>query len=396
MGTLGEKGGFMRSFSMLGSAIASVLLLAVLAGTGGSLLGVCGPFTDVSDAAFCPFVLEILTLGITTGTTPTTYDPSDDVSRLQMAAFLSRTVDGVLRRGSRRAALGRFGTPQGTGILGQTTVDFNPDFAKSDGADVWVTCQGSVARVRASDGKLLGTWTASSQLSDPLVIAFGKVLTPGLVTPGKLYMVDPTQPPGAATIVASNLGNQTEGIAFDGARVWTSNHGPPGSVSIVTPGTAIPWTVTTVTTGFSSPIGALFDGANVWIADGSLKKLDAAGAVIQSVFTTGTVRYPVFDGTNIWSPDSSDDSVTVVRASTGAVLRTLTGNGLSSPVGVAFDGERIMVANPPADSVSLWKAADLTPLGSFSTGAGTNPFGVTSDGVNFWIALNAQRQIARF
>jgi len=382
-----------------GRRIAGVICLAaaaLLAGASAALLAACGPFTDVTDAVFCPFVLEIFTLGITTGTTPTTYDPTGNVSRLQMAAFLSRTVDGVLRRGGRRAALGRFGTASGTGILGETTVDSNPEFAKSDGADVWVTSDQSVARVRASDGKLLGTWTASSQLSDPLVIALGRVLTTGLVTPGRLYVIDPTLPPGAATIVASNLGPQTEGIAFDGARVWTSNHGPPGSVSIVTPGAAIPWTVTTVTTGFSSPIGALYDGANVWVADGSLKKLDASGAVVQTVSVGGTARYPAFDGTNIWSPNSNDDSVTVVRASSGAVLQTLTGNGLASPVGVAFDGERVLVTNPGGNSVSLWKAADLTPLGTFSTGPGTNPWGPCSDGVNFWIPFNAQSQIARF
>src|SRR5499426_4493200 len=78
---------------------------AVLTGAASVASGACGPFTDFTDAGFCPFVLEIFYLGITTGTTPTTYDPSANVSRLQMAAFLSRTVDGALRRGSRRAAL---------------------------------------------------------------------------------------------------------------------------------------------------------------------------------------------------------------------------------------------------------------------------------------------------
>src|SRR6059036_1119737 len=86
-------------------AILSIAVVALLGGATSALLGVCGPFTDVSDATFCPFVLEIFYLGITTGTTPTTYDPSSPVTRLQMAAFLSRTVDRVLLRGSRRAAL---------------------------------------------------------------------------------------------------------------------------------------------------------------------------------------------------------------------------------------------------------------------------------------------------
>src|SRR5512144_2010347 len=71
---------------------------AVLAGGASLLLGACGPFTDVTDAGFCPFVLEIFTLGITTGVTPTTYDPGAPVSRLQMAAFLSRTADSLVQR----------------------------------------------------------------------------------------------------------------------------------------------------------------------------------------------------------------------------------------------------------------------------------------------------------
>src|SRR5580765_8224385 len=95
-------------FGSRGSAIVVAAVCSLLSGPAGTLLGACGPLTDVAADAFCPFVLEILYLGITTGTTPTTYDPSGNVSRLQMAAFLSRSVDGLLRRGSRRAALDQF------------------------------------------------------------------------------------------------------------------------------------------------------------------------------------------------------------------------------------------------------------------------------------------------
>ena len=374
------------------------LAAAVLGGSAAVLTGLCGPFTDVSADAFCPFVLEIFTLGITTGTTATTYDPASNVSRLQMAAFLSRTVDNVLKRGGRRAALGQFATPQGPSVLAQTTVDFNPIFLKFDGADIWVS-GGSVDRVRASDGKLLGTWTSATQLDGGIVIALGLVVTPGFTNPGRLNVIDPTAPPGAVTLVASNVGVLPSGIAFDGARFWTANDGPPSSVSIITPGPTIPWTVTTVTAGFQSlnPEGALFDGSNIWVTgSGSIKKLDSSGNVLQTVFVGSFPRYPIFDGVNIWVPNSTDNSVSVVRASTGVVLQTLTGNGLIQPVAAAYDGERILVSNPPGDSVSLWKAADLTPIGTFSTGTGTNPWAACSDGVNFWIPFNALSEIARF
>src|SRR6266511_1444795 len=108
------------------------LLGATLGGASSAVLGVCGPFADVAADAFCPLVLEIFTLGITTGTTPTTYDPSANVNRLQMAAFLSRTVDRTLQRGSRRAALNQYWNTRATGLT-LTTVGANPVFIRSDG-----------------------------------------------------------------------------------------------------------------------------------------------------------------------------------------------------------------------------------------------------------------------
>src|SRR5215831_11671455 len=103
-------------------ALVSIVFTALLAGGAGALLGTCGPFTDTAGDAFCPFILEVFYLGITTGTTSTTYDPTATVNRTQMAAFLSRTVDGVLKRGSRRAALERFWTF----AQSETTVGPNP------------------------------------------------------------------------------------------------------------------------------------------------------------------------------------------------------------------------------------------------------------------------------
>jgi hypothetical protein len=380
--------------------LSTAAVAAILSGAGSALLGLCGPFTDVSDVVFCPFVLEIFYLGITTGTTPTTYDPTSPVTRLQMAAFLSRTVDRVLLRGSRRAALDQFWTTQNATVLGLTTVGSFPALLKSDGADIWVANfnGASVSRVRASDGKMLETWTGATSAWGVLS-AMGRVLVTGQTTPGNLYMIDPSQAAGAVTTVASNLGISPFGITFDGARVWTANLS--GSVSIVTPGATIPWTVTTVTTGFTgfaAPVGALYDGANVWVtvlSSGLLEKLDSAGAILQTVTVGSAPQFPVFDGTNIWVTSSSN-SVSVVRASNGAVLQTLTGNGLNDPIAASFDGQRVLITNRNGNGVSLWKAADLTPLGFFATGASTSPQGACSDGINFWIGLSGAGKLARF
>jgi hypothetical protein len=230
----------------------------------------------------------------------------------------------------------------------------------------------------------------------------GKVFVAGEIE-AVLYQIaaDPFGNP-AVNSVASGLGQDVQGIAYDGQRVWTAQFGngvSGGSVSIVT---LNPVTVTNVTTGFSSVEGILFDGSNIWVTDfaeNKLKKLNSTGGILLLVSVGTNPRFPVFDGINIWVPNSGSNTVTVVRATgslAGTVLATLSGNGLNGPTSAAFDGERILVTNPAGDSVSLWNATDLTPIGNFSTGSGSQPFAACSDGVNFWITLIGAGQLARF
>jgi hypothetical protein len=393
--------------------VVSMLIatLVTLSSTMRADTSTCGgqsitlPFTDVlaGNIFFCS-IAEAFFSELTNGTTPTTYSPSANVPREQMAAFITRTMDQSLKRGSQRAAFNQYSTTQGANNLGLTTVGSGPQLLQSDGTDVWVTnFGGTVSRVRASDGKLLETWTgATSALG--VLCAIGKVFVIGETNPGNLYQIDPTQPAGAATIVSSALGNSPFGIAYDGQRIWTTNDGSvsAGSVSIIT---LNPTSVTNVTTGFTKPRGIIYDGSNIWVTDNTsgsvdkLHKLNSTGAILQSIDVEATPRFPAFDGINIWVPNQNSNSVSVVRATgsfAGTVLATLTGNGLNAPLQAAFDGERILVTNLHGDSVSLWKASDLTPIGTFSTGANTDPLGACSDGLNFWISLNNTNKLARF
>jgi hypothetical protein len=380
-------------------AIGMVLAAAVFVGAAGALLGSCGPFNDVAADSFCPFVVEVFTLGITTGTTATTYDPTTGVNRLQMATFLSRSVDGVLKRGSRRAAMNQFWTTKTAANLGLTAVGSSPRLVAADGLDLWTANEfgNNVTRVRASDGWALETWTGAS-FPSAVLSAMGRIWVTGQVNPALLYRIDGSQIAGAVTTVAT-IGLNPSDMAYDGEKIWTANTAP--SVSIVTPGATTPFAVTNVSAGFTTPTGILYDGANIWVTDqvgppGTLLKLNSSGGILQTVTVGANPFHPVFDGTNIWVPNSGSQSVSVVRASTGTVLQTLTGNGLDTPYAVAFDGQRILVTNSGNDSVSLFKAADLSAIGNFSTGAATIPHGVCSDGVNFWIALYGSSKLARF
>lgn len=400
---MGKKALIMIRASLLISLTVSLTLLSTRTRAD---TGTCGgtsitlPFLDVpAGSVFFCSIAEAYVLGLTGGTDPTHYSPSSNVTREQMAAFVTRTMDQSLRRGNKRAALNQYWTTQTAENFGLTDVGSAPSRIQSDGSDVWIANSGdsTVSRVRASDGKRLETWFLP-EVSGGVLCAIGKVFVVGSFSPGTLYRIDPTQPPGAVTTVANTLGEFPNNIAYDGQRIWTSNG--DGSVSIIT---LNPVTVTTVPIGVFLA-GIIYDGSNMWVSDangsgGKLHKLDSNGAVILSVDFGNSPQRPAFDGTNIWVPRFTANAVTVVRATgalSGTVIATLTGNGLSQPRQAAFDGERILVTNPNTNSVSLWRASDLTTIGTFSTGAGTFPQAACSDGVNFWVTLQLANKLARF
>jgi hypothetical protein len=397
-----------RLVTLQAALLALVLVLSVVPRSqadSGNCSGqtITLPFTDVmGNPLFCS-IAQIFFQGITLGTTATTYSPGANVTRDQMAAFLARTQNSVLNRGSRRAAQNQFWTTtprytvtQGVGMLGTTAMSTSQQMIASDGADIWVVNNSNgVSRVRASDGKLLETWL-NAPAAFGVLVAMGRIFVTGRATPGSLYVIDPSQPAGPVTTLSTALGNDPVSIAFDGAKLWTANFS--GSVSIITPG--VPFTVNNVTTGFGTVYGILYDGASIWVTElgtpGLLKKLDANGAIVDTVTVGNTPQFPIYDGTNIWVPNFGSNSMSVVRPSDGEILATLTGNGLDSPVAAAFDGQRILVTNFAGNSVSLFRAADFAPLGSFSTGASSSPHSVCSDGLYFWIVLAGQNKLGRF
>ena len=135
----------------------ALLLALIVTLTGVSRLkadtGSCGgatitlPFTDVpsSNVFFCA-IAEAYFSGLTNGTTSTTYSPSANVPREQMAAFVTRTLDQSLKRGNLRAALNQWATPTTvpSSASGATTLIgalASPALAQSDGADIWVANQ---------------------------------------------------------------------------------------------------------------------------------------------------------------------------------------------------------------------------------------------------------------
>lgn len=354
------------------------------------------PFTDVAGVgdAFCNGILQAYVTGITRGTTSTTFSPNDLVPRVQMTTFLQRSMDQNLRRNHRRAALGQWWTTQSAAATQAIDVGAFARYCASDGQYLWVPAGSSVHKIEASTGTIVGTWTGATN-ARRVVVAAGKVFVTGRTLPGSLYVIDPTQPPGPVALAAT-VGNDAVGLAFDGARLWTTNAG--GSVSIVTVQTGTPFPVTTVTVGLSAPTGIVYDGRNVWVTENGqdqLLKLDANGAVVQTIATGDGPGFPVYDGANLWVPNEFDGNVTVVNPATGAIVATIPANVPGGPTAAAFDGERILLTDQDA-SVSVFRAADLSHVATVSLGAGSQPYGACSDGINFWVTLAAKNQVVRF
>jgi hypothetical protein len=390
-----------------------ISLIASLAGLSTRLqadTGNCGgvtislPFNDVMASPFFCQIAAAYFSGLTNGTGDgTTYSPTQTVTREQMAAFITRTMDQSLKRGSRKAVTKKWWTPQDVNSLALTDIGSSAQQVEFDGTDLWVANNGSstVMRIRPSDGKVLETWTGTTGAVG-ILCAMGKVFITGATFPASLFMIDPTQPAGAVTTLTTSLGDGATDLDFDGSRIWTANG--TGSVSILS---LNPISVITVTTGFGSLSGIVYDGSNMWVTDqnaDTLLRLNADGSIAQTINVGDTPQPPVFDGTNLWVPNSFSQSVTVVRVkdaqgnpvASPSVLATLTGNGLNSSSSAAFDGERILITNQGGNSVSLWKASDLSPLGNFQTGNATNPRKACSDGLNFWITLTSANKLARF
>jgi DNA-binding beta-propeller fold protein YncE len=57
---------------------------------------------------------------------------------------------------------------------------------------------------------------------------------------------------------------------------------------------------------FTSPLGILYDGANLWVTVPSANVVrrvnPATGQVDQNIPVGLSPRFPVFDGTNLWVP----------------------------------------------------------------------------------------------
>jgi hypothetical protein len=179
-----------------------------------------------------------------------------------------------------------------------------------------------------------------------------------------------------------SVGDAPQGICFDGGYIWTANKGD----DTVTKLRANDGTVVGTYNVDSEPMAITFDGSHIWVtseASGTVTKLRASdGGLVGTYSVGGDYTDIAFDGADIWVTSSAENWVTKVRASDGTRLITVTVN---NPSGVAFDGANVWVTSRDDGTVTKIQADDGTVLYTTFSIFGT-PVGLVFDGAHIWVA----------
>jgi hypothetical protein len=366
---------------------------------------ICGQFTDVaSSSAFCPFILEAFITGITQGTSATTFNPGDPVTREQAATFFTRTMDQTLHRATARTAIGKSWTAASSGGIG-TDVGGAVNDIVTDGTYLWLARNDSkILKVAVADRRLLETWSIPAGAPRKLGVFAGLVWIADNL--GNLYNFNPTTAtPGAATQLPSNIGIAagSPALAFDGTNVWwASSGGNKISVYPVSSPGAF-----TFSPGASNVDGLVFDGTFMWVllSNSTLLKMSipTAGAALPGVFETITLSGPVndthmlYDGNNIWIPIGTTGTLYVVRPgqTTSVLVKNEAIPDVAFPYAACFDGESVMIGGSNNGTVALYKATNLVRIRTFASGA-VGVRGIASDGVTFNIGDGASTKFYQF
>ena len=303
-----KKSSRLKRFVVWLLGVAVLLVLPTRPPNVHAQSGNCGPFTDVTaSSGTCPFILEAFNLGITNGTSATTFSPSLDVSRDQMVTFFDRGVDFAVHRG-RKMAIGRTWAP--TSSAGGVSVDVGGASLDivTDGMFLWIARNdGAILKVTAADRTLQQTWHITAGAVPAKLGVFA-----GLVwiadQQGNLYFLDPSQTPGTRSVFVAGASGGGPTMAFDGTNVWLGGSfgttyfkyqvGSPNNFSFTAP---------------ANVYGFAFDGTFMWmlLSNGHLQKLNlTAQGVAPTVAEDIDIALPgivgdckmVFDGNNLWIP----------------------------------------------------------------------------------------------
>ncbi len=335
---------FLRSRKKI-LVVPLLLAFVVAAGTASMALAACGPFSDVG-SLICPFVLSLYYLGITAGTTSTTFSPSNNVTRGQMAIFMGalynqvkhtenpyRVATGMNLQGENFNYGDQFQTANTSAPLGFATDGYYDYVANESNNKIDYYFNGIG---HAYAGTITQTNDGGSMVCDGnyLFIANWNGSSISRYQIRSAAMTDPW--------VSGLSGFLNDLQIAEDQLIATSTSG----VNIVGINSG---TVTGSNTANGEMLGAAYVGdSTFWAANnlGSLFHFDFLGNVLGSVAldSVATPYQVAYDGQNIWVPlnDGSIDVVATKGAQAGAIVDRVFLGGATSVGGVAFTGQWIV------------------------------------------------------
>ncbi|SNS41835.1 hypothetical protein SAMN05421770_101887 [Granulicella rosea] len=177
----------------------------------------------------------------------------------------------------------------------------------------------------------------------------------------------------------------------------TVTFAPSASASLTTATTA---TLSLASNAGNAPAPVLFSGfagtqsaANVWVVNGNQTLSQLAGSTLNT-FSGGGSGIAIDHAGNVWSGNLGGSAVTEF-SSTGTVLGSFIGGGISSPVAIAIDGLGVVwIANANGTVSTLTNTgapANATPV---ATAGNLAPASLTIDAAgSLWIANTANNTV---
>lgn len=331
------------------------------AGTVDVIIDVAGYFVDQATAPAGPNRQRIATLQWYDTTNVARFTVGTDPG----AIAFDGTAVWVVNRGS--GTVTRIRATDGL-LLGTYAVGTNPQGIAFDGAHIWVANTGSntLTELNAGDGSLAAT-VVVPEIPNPVPAGIGGVRPSAIAFDGdQLWVATATSfverlSPlnGALLGVAGQVG--TRAIVVDGSQILTTSNGKGGGawLNAFDPATGTQRYSAFVGksdgNAYVGGAGALaYDGRNVWVLDTNFQrvvKVDAVDGTVLGAFAVGNGPSGiVFDGADVWITNHDDNTVTRLHTSDGSLVGTYAvGHG---PSGIAFDGADIWVSNADDGTVS--------------------------------------------
>ncbi len=172
-------------------------------------------------------------------------------------------------------------------------------------------------------------------------------------------------------------------VAAGGGKVWVANSGDD-TVSVIDPANS--FAVTTVTVG-DSPEGVVFDGVNIYVTNrlsNNMSVIDPATETVTTTVAAGTSPTEVlYDGTYLWIVNNRN-SVRVTNPTTGAQVAMVP--TLAGIRGLAYDGNYVYVSRSGIGQLDVISPLEYKVAGSIVNTIGAFPFGIVFTGANIFVA----------